>query len=351
MKQDNRAAGWADDQSIERPMGWGDPTKTVEKNLADERAIADVLMSSGSERFQDAGQWIMRSGPVGRHPAIEKLKSKFEFDDGFGFWVPEQIVYNATVITYQEIGNCVGESHACLLGARVAAEILCVGEGEEPLGPVGDSLMFVPYIPYSYGVGRCNRNGTLGSSRLNGDGSLCSWQIYGTMAHGILPSDTAGLHSPPDGGSASNQRAWGSNSGGVLNEWRPKAINTTLMQSVFVSDADTAKSLILDHLVPLQICSGWGFAYSHTDGELAVYKPSGSWAHSMQVIGWFTYRGTEYVVIRNQWGANAHRKAGLGIPLGCFVIPADTFARWIRDSETASIAQVKGRPSPPDFPH
>lgn len=345
----NREAGWADDESIIRPMGWGRPNQTVAEALQEERITSDELIASSDVRFMDAADYICTAGrPLGEHPAIQALKQHFQFDSGFGFWVPEQIVYGMIYPSYQEIGNCVGESHARLLAKRLAIEILCEGEGEEPFGP---AVKYMPYIPYSYGVGRCNRNGELGSSRINGDGSLCSWQIAGTMQHGILPSTFDGLVSPPDGGSASNQRAWGDNRGGVLNEWRPKALPTTLLASVFVREATQAKSLILDHLVPLQICSNWGFRYSHKVGELSVYKPGGSWPHSMQVDGWFTYQGNEYVSIDNQWGPNAHYDPGLGMPKGRFIIEADDFARWIRDSETASIAAIRGIPSPPEFPH
>lgn len=341
--------GWADTGDKLGPMGYGDPDRDLRTNLlADETALKNAC-SSDDPRFVCMADYVQDDAE--RVAKLrEKLNPRFGWDEGFGCWACEDIVYGTDGGVEpgpQEIGNCVGESHGYLLAGRIATEIL-LGQGEEPLG---QGKMVVPYIPYSYGIGRCNRNGVLGSSRINGDGSLCSWQISATMAHGILPSDTPGLTSPPDGGSASNQRSWGRNDGDILNQYRPKAIVYDLLQSVYVESADETKRMLLEHLVPLQICSGWGFAFSHYDGELAVYRASGSWSHSMQLVGWFTYCSREYVVVRNQWGRDAHHDPGLKIPRGCFTITADTCARWIADAEVATIAEILGRPTDPHFPH
>jgi hypothetical protein len=165
------------------------------------------------------------------------------------------------------------------------------------------------------------------------------------MSHGFLPSNTPQLPGPPPGSTSSVQYSWGNNSGKILNKWRDKAIVFDLKHSVRIRTGDEAWTAVTEALTPLQICSNQGFAYYKWDAkyDIGVYRRSGSWAHSMQIIAAFDIKDQRFAVVRNQWGRKAHKNCGHGVPLGSFVIYWETFEAWLQNAYCATIGEVQGK--------
>jgi hypothetical protein len=330
--------------ATKRHMGWGPEGIEPRVQLAKEEKQYDVILASApAGRYMEFVQFASSKRRQRAFAIPPEVREKFKFDSGFAFWVPEQMVYGKDVEPGpQERGTCVGTSHVELLASRIAVEILIEQQPEQPLGL---GMAVCPYEPYSYGVGRCNRSGSLGSPRIRGDGSNCSWQINATMTHGFLPSNLEGLVGPPPGSTSSVQGSWGNNSGGVLRKWRPKAIEFDLATSVRVRNGNEAWTALTEILTPIQICSGQGFAYKGWDSkyQIGLYKFSGSWSHSMQLIAGMEIKGERFCVVRNQWGRKAHKDCGRGIPLGSFAITWATLERWLPNAYAATIGEIKGK--------
>ncbi len=310
-------------------MGWGDPRDNPTHTLYRER-IAFEVASDLFTPFE-----VLQEQEATESPIEAELRQLMPFDKGWDFEYADKLIYGQHLTFQQNIGNCVGASHCMLLASKVAHEILIEGDPEEPLGDQASSP--IPYVPYSYGAGRVY----IGGNRINGDGSLCEWQIQATMEYGFLPSDQDGLTGVPQG-SAGTGRSWG-RSKATLDKWLPQA-KAYDMESTPITSADQCRTALVDHKHPSQICSSWGFAVQRYDSkyDLNLYTKSGSWAHSMQVIAIFEKKGAWFVKIRNQWGET--HKDGMS-----FVIPFELFERWIPQSSTATIGEIKGRPTNPGF--
>lgn len=335
-KRANTVANYRDPAPNRDLMGWG------------ERQLRDAQKRVMEQKMQEALPNVIVAGDaIGAGtmlPTIEKkIRSLFMFDEGWSCLVAEQLVYELadaiTLMIAQNIGNCVGASHAGLIASRYAHEILALGDAEERLG-VGNLAM--PFIPYTYGVGRW-----VGNMLRGGDGSYCGAQIEGTMKYGFLPCFTPGLDQF-DGTlpqcSASVGRQFGK-SKSLLQEWSAKAVQFDLLEAPRCTSADDAKELIAGKQIPLQICSGQGFVYDRFDEKYGVhlYRPGGRWSHSMQLVACFAIKGQWFIVIRNQWGMNAHKGSPeIGVPGGCMVITLETFAKWIRSAECIGIGSIKG---------
>lgn len=317
-------------------FGWGRPELSVERNLGLEAECMDA--TPGVCLVGDAiGASQPLPGPLAR------IKKEFKFDEGWSFLPAEAIAYEltdgATLMVTQNIGNCVGNSHGCLLASRIAHEIVLAGDMEVPLGKAN---MAVPFIAFSYGVGRMEGN-MLGP----GDGSYCGAQMAGTMKWGFLPSDTPGLEvygSLPQGTAASG-RLFGRSRSEIM-KWTDKAKPFQMSEAPRIKTADALVEGVTKKYMPFQICSGWGFKYKGFDEKYGVhiYVRSGSWSHSMQIVAVFCIKGQWFVVIRNQWGQSAAKGSPeIGIPKGCMVITLETFAQWIRSAEVMGIGEIKGR--------
>lgn len=331
-------------------MGWGLGTDTIERTHVKEMDAFTSFIENTSLPV------VYGSGAIGgaeMSPDVEKiLRSKMLFDEGWSFFPAESLLAgftdDETWMFSQVIGNCVGASHGGLLASKIAHEIIALGEPEESLGK---KMLIAPFIPYSYGVGRMAGN-MLGP----GDGSYCSAQMLGTFRHGFLPCFVEGLSeyagsgdSALPQGTASANRLFGS-SRNIIEKWIPKAKSFEMTEAPVAKTADDAKVLICDKKVPLQICSGWGFAYDRFDTKynIHLYKKSGSWSHSMQVMAIFAIKGAWFVCIRNQWGLSAHKGSPeIKIPKGCFCIPFELFASWMKSAEVMGIGNIKGLPSNP----
>lgn len=269
--------------------------------------------------------------------ALNKVKATANFDSGYSFSLVEPLVYGKHLTPGpQNIGNCVGYSHCMLLASKIAHEIFVELQPEQPLTQNEP----IPYIPYSYGAGRVY----IGGNRLGGDGSNCSWQIQASMEHGFLPCDASGITGDIPQGSSSTGRQFG-RSKSILDQFRPQAIKFDLVDSTRVYTTDDVKKCLTEIYTPIQICSNWGFRPAVYDDNCKVwiYKASGTWSHSMQLIGWIEIKGKTFIQVRNQWGTSAHKDCTPVIPLGGFLIEPETLSRWLKSAYAATIGEIKGK--------
>lgn len=344
-KEAAHPANYKDPEPDFTKMGWGKKELQLFQNLIIENAHQESLPNIvTAQEAEPAGKMI---------PEIEViLRKKMLFDEGWNLMVAENIVCKLadgkTIMVRQNIGNCVGDSHACLIVNRSCHEILALGDAEEPLG---EGNLAVPFIPYTYGVGRWAGN-MLGP----GDGSYCGAQIKGTMTHGFLPCFVEGLSKYAGAGdaalpqgTAAAGRLFGK-SKAEIQKWTDKASDFDLLEAPKCTSGDDAIELVAKKQIPLQICSGQGFAYDRFDAKYGVhlYRFSGSWSHSMQIVAVFAIKGQWFVVIRNQWGQSASKGSPeIGIPAGCMVITLELFAKWVKKSECIGLGSIKGLGSNP----
>lgn len=321
-------------------MGWGNHRLSDAQNRMVERDMMEALPNACLPRDCKGASAML--------PQIEKMiRSKFKFDEGFDLSVVERIVYrlsdSETLMVKQNMGNCVGDSHCCDLASRIAYEVLAQGDAEEPLG-VG--LLGIPFIPFSYGVGRWV-GGMLGP----GDGSYCGAQMEGTMKYGFLPCFTPGLDAY--GGlpqsSSSVGRLFGK-SKSEIEKWTKYAIQFDMAEAPVCRSADEAYDLIANKRIPLQICSGTMPTYWKFDDTLGIplYRMGEPASHSTQIVGAFKIKGRMLFHWRNQWGLDAHKGAPeIGIVGGSGVLPAEELAKWLPRAECMGIGELKGLPSNP----
>lgn len=321
-------------------MGWGEKTlNDSQKQLIEAVSQEAIPVVCGADDAKGAGAML---------PKIEAaIRAKFKFDKGWDCMVAERMVYglgdDETLMVPQNIGNCVGDSHACLLASRIAHEILAIGEAEEPLG---QSQLSVPFIPYSYGVGRWV-GGMLGP----GDGSYCGAQIEGTMKHGFLPCFTPGLDQYAGSGSsalpqgtAAAGRLFGK-SKAEIEKFTDKAAMFDLLEAPKVKKADEAYDLIANKQIVLQICSGTMPTFWKNDEKYGIplYRMGTPASHSTQIVSAFELKGGLFVTGRNQWGYGAHKGApAIGAPGGTYVFPLEELAKWLPKAECIGIGSIKG---------
>lgn len=317
------------------PMGWGVEGDPINHRLMKERQLAEDL----DPFFSNIADLVSFKG---EETEMERLcRSKFEFDDGWCFNVTDRLLYGKDIIHNQgSVGSCVGAGGGIALASKAAQEILNEGDPEEPYGWFDTHPM--PFTGYHYGAGRCKNlwdGEEFRGSNNRGDGSYCSVQIWAYKTTGILPCRGVADQPFPQ---STNIRSWGNNKNNLLNKYLSEGQKYLMKNSVTVKSADDLLDTITVLKQPCHICSGWGFAPKGFDDKygIMVYKRSGSWAHNMTVWGCIKIKGTWFVVIKNSWGANAHKEVGRGIPLSCFVIPLDLFSSWIRQAECMSIGEL-----------
>lgn len=281
------------------PQGyWRNPNDSPENTVEEDRRMLARMEELVPDRFSFQGE---------SEPDSEILGKCYEIRDREGVtsgwdcrWLEEVAGIPIDETPAQIIGSCVATSHIKLLGTRMLHEILLLGKAHELLGrdiTGQDSLL--PFGPYSYRVGRkyAGING-------RGDGSTCSGQMRGTMALGFLPCDTPSLESDfyPEPKNRNLYRAWGA-SDSYINRFSEPAQKYDLVEAPQIRTVEELKRS-LEEFKPVQICSGWGFG--RTSKRLSngryVWSRRGSWSHSMQLIAAILLDGSEYGVVRNQWG-------------------------------------------------
>jgi hypothetical protein len=321
-------------------MGWGEKRMQAAHNLLVEAQSQEGLPLVMAGDAQSAGTI---------NPKILKIiTSKFKFDGpGWDCMVAERLLYGLseaeTLMINQTHGNCVGNSHAALLASRIAHEVFAVGDLEEPLGR---GQMAMPFIPYTYGVGRWV-GGMLGP----GDGSYCGAQIKGSMEHGFLPASTPGLEKYAGSGNAALPQGTASSgklfgrSKSEIQKWTDKATPFDLVEAPKVRNFDDLWTLLIDKKFPAQICSGVMPSFTKNDPKYGpIYDGFTGASHSTQIPAVFEFKGQRFYAGRNQWGLKAHYgNPLLGIAGGCYVCTAEHFDRWMKKgAEVIAIGEIKG---------
>lgn len=274
---------------------------------------------------------------------IEKsMRSDMPFDRGWSHYVVERRVYGETLVLEQLVGNCVGAGHVKALARRIAHEIYAMGQLEEPLG-TGQKGM--PFLPYSYGVGR-HEAGIRGNS----DGSTCEGQFRGTERWGFLPCFIPGLEKYVGGGAAAFPQGTAAANklfGRSIDEarkWADHAKKFILENTVVIESWEDLWEAVVDKKLSPMVCSGYGFKFWREDPKYGpLYRIGGSWAHNMTLPLACEFKGEGFGSVDNQWGEGAHvGNEILGIPRGAMAVPAEEIDRLCRGGHCVAVGDISG---------
>lgn len=337
-------------------LGWGDPTDWANHRLIKERRHRVEM--EDQQFFSNLDDRMMLADADTESPMEQLCRSMFQFDQGWSFHASEQLLYGEPLVHSQgSVGSCVGAGGGLAIAAKASQEILNEGDLEDPVGwspQDGNNLRdhAMPFTGYHYGAGRCKNlwdGERFVGSISRGDGSYCSVQIWAYKTVGILPCDRVKDRFRGPFPQSSDVRSWGNNRRDELNEHLDIASEFRMSESVVVRSGQDLMNVITVLKQPCHICSGWGFASAGFDPryEMTIYRRSGTWYHNMTIYGVFEVKGTWFVIVKNSWGAEAHREIGRGFPAGCFVIPLSLFDSWIPQAECMSIGELTlPKPSP-----
>ena len=327
-------------------MGWGEEGDPPAHRLLKERRERERLEDESF--FSEIAQLCSFRGE--ETPMEALCRERFQFDGGWCFHAAEELLYGASLVHNQgSVGSCVGAGGGLALAAKASQEILNEGDPEDPFGwstedGSRDSDHAMPFTAYHYGAGRCKHlwdgEKFRGRNR-GGDGSYCAVQIWAYKQIGVLPCSEATSNGPfPQ---SSDIRSWGNNAKGELNAHLATGQRYRMGNSVTVRSADDLKRTICELKQPCHICSNWGFRpKGGIDPKYGIqlYSRSGAWSHNMTLFGCIEIKGQWFVVVKNTWGADAHKEVGRGIPRGCFVVTLEEFGKWVRSSEVMSIGEL-----------
>ena len=269
---------------------------------------------------------------------VDKLIKQMPFDEGFAFWASELACFGSPIPPGpQDCGDCVAYSDVLAMIDRLCFESFCLGESDVP-----ETF----YVPFSYGTSRVY----VGGNRIRGDGSTGAWSAQAAKTYGYLPTNVEGLRikaSEPLEPDAATTRRFGS-SKQEHDKWKDHAEPFKIKNAARVRTAEEAKEMVTVHHLPLTIASGQGFVKRGFDSKygITLWRPGGAWAHQMRIRGIFSIKGSWFVYVGNQWGANYHGKVGDGFPLGGFVITFEDFARWVPRANVYVRGGMQGRTAP-----
>lgn len=318
-------------------FGWGQEFFNERQNIY----VEDREHERNCEKFGEAKFDPAPAGDLSKpqKKRADNLRKEMPWQVGWTFAVSERKIYGKiNKRGPQNMGNCVGYAKCLILAARMSHELAVEGDLETRFG--SKNVGFVPYIPYSYGAGRCLSGNMCGG----GDGSYCSVSFRAAMDHGFLPCDTPGLQGPFPQPSSRIGRLFGS-SKRELMKWRDKAVVFDLEHSHRVQSEDDMWVTITERFMPVEICSNWGFRAGSREGwddfQFHIHRRSGSWAHAMQIIAAFEHpnTGERYYMVANQWG-NYHKDGWW------FVVDSDTMRQWLRQADARAAGEIKGRQAP-----
>lgn len=225
------------------------------------------------------------------------------------------------------VGSCVGNATATGGDITTAGEIVCLRQPERWFAPMAADGM--------YGLGR-DVSGNLG----RGDGSY-GGAAAKAMRYGTIHMVKYGEHDLTKYG-VQRCRDWAAR--GVPDEVKAAARLHPCRTTTRLVSCEEARAAIQNNY-GLNVCSGQGFS-SKRDKD-GFCRASGSWSHSMAVIG---YRGKKSgrrgFLIWNSWGDNA---SGGPIwpddmPWGSFWCDWDVFASMLRGGDTFAYSNYDGFP-------
>lgn len=224
-----------------------------------------------------------------------------------------------------KIHNCVSHATSIALDTLSVTEIVN-GERERWVARSANE--------YFYHTSRM----IIGKGRLGGgDGSINAWAAKGLLEYGSLRRqryDQVDLtkYSP------SLSRKWGSSRdvpAGLYDIAKQSKIGRFAAIKNFSEACDA-----LYNGYPIIVASNQGFS-SKRDSE-GFCKPSGSWAHSMGVLGYKDDDRRPAVLIANSWPSFLPGPNEFGLPPSCFWCDAEVFDRMCKFNDTFSFASFEG---------
>jgi hypothetical protein len=254
---------------------------------------------------------------------VAKIKSIEEVDpiENFVYCI-EVADDHAFICDGYAVHNCV--SHATsLAGDALAATEIANGERESWIARSANE--------YFYHVSRV----VIGKNRINGDGSINAWAAKGFAEYGSLRrikynSSDLTEYSPK------KSRSWGM-SQIPKDLYQIAKLNNIGAFAAIKNFGEAADSLFNNY--PIIVASNQGFSSKRDkDGFCA---PSGTWGHSMAVLG---YKDDERpgVVICNSWPSFLPGTNQWELPPSAFFCDAEVFDRMCRFNDTFSLSGFNG---------
>lgn len=247
-------------------------------------------------------------------------------DEVLGWKVYKQVTGNEWPVWQQgNIGSCVAFGTSAAILFTMASECYA-GEPEEPYTPCMESL---------YGLSRVE----IGGRRLRGDGSIGAWGAAAARKYGVLPQGVYGKYDLSNY-SVSRCKAWGDS--GLPDDLEPTAKKHPVKETTQVRTFDELV-LALAQGYGVQVASRQGFSMRRDSAGYC--SPSGTWAHSMAIIG-YRRKGRAGGFIVNSWGPNtttgprSHEDA----PLNGWWAEADVIDRMLRQNDSFCFSGLAGMP-------
>jgi hypothetical protein len=227
-----------------------------------------------------------------------------------------------------EVGSCVGNATAACLSVLNAVEEFNKREPQEFTAMHSADGM--------YGLMR-EAAGLLGrGDGGNGSGAAKAIQAFGTLYCMKYDSVDLTINNPD------RARQYGRT--GVGEKLKQDAKPRNVYSATRVNNAQEAWSLI-GNGYPINVCSGQGFA--RTRDKDGICKPSGSWNHSMAVVGRKTINGNRKLfLIWNSWGDTWCSGSYVGdMPMGSFWVDYDVLDKMVKRGDSFAYSDLNGFPS------
>ncbi|MDR1268041.1 MAG: hypothetical protein LBK82_00820 [Planctomycetaceae bacterium] len=232
------------------------------------------------------------------------------------------------VKAYQQggVGSCVGNATAACLSVLNAVEEFNKKEPQEFTAMHSADGM--------YGLMREAAGMLGGRDGGTGSGAAKAIQTLGSLY--CVKYDAADLTvNNPD-----RARQFGRT--GIGEKLKQEAKPRNVYSAVRVNNVQEAWSLI-GNGYPINVCSGQGF--SRTRDKDGVCKPSGSWSHSMAVVGRKTINNRKLFLIWNSWGDNWCSDPYVDdMPMGSFGVDFSVLDGMLKRSDSFAYSDLNGFP-------
>jgi hypothetical protein len=282
--------------------------------IDDQEAVAEVMSELPQPMFQDTGLGDISLNDLPK----EVIPNKFAQSVISEPWLK--------LFNQGSVGSCVGH------GSSRAAEItnLCeIANGDN------EELKYISRMVV-YGGSRVNVNG--GRSPFRSDGSVGAWAAKWCNQFGLLAMEKyldkydLSVYSP------SICREWGAM--GVPKDLLPLAKEHFVSAVTMVTNVDDArKALFNGH--GISVCSNQGFNVKRDRN--GICSPSGSWSHSMAIIGYLHIGDVLYFLIENSWGDYLKGSpAPVNSNDGTFLAKADVVQKMLSQKDSFAYAGVNG---------
>jgi hypothetical protein len=306
--------GWIEDKKATEefvktiPKLYGDQVQQLIQLDTGEDALLYRALVPCLERYGVQGWTVTRKQSDG-HGGTESLKVVKAYNQG-------------------EVGSCVGNATAACLSVLNAVEEFNKKEPQEFVAMHSADGM--------YGLMR-EAAGLLGrGDGGTGSGAAKAIQSFGTL-YCIKYGDVDLTTNLP-----SRAKQFGSR--GVGETLKQQAKPRNVYSTTRVNNAQEAWALI-GNGYPINVCSNQGFTKKRDkDG---VCQPSGSWSHSMAVVGRKTIDGNRKLfLIWNSWGDSWCSGAYVDdMPMGSFWVDFDVLDKMVKRGDSFAYSDLNGFPS------